>query len=49
MLEMRLLIATFVWHFDAELTTSEEPLYEDRFVARRGPLDIRITPVDRSI
>jgi hypothetical protein len=49
MLEMRLLIATFVWHFDAELATPEEPLYEDRFVARRGALDIRITPVDRSI
>lgn len=48
MLEMRLLIASFVWYFDAKLVTSEEPLDEDRFVARRGALDIRITPVDRS-
>jgi len=47
MLEMRLLIANFVWHFDAELTTPDEPLFEDRFVARRGPLEIKITPVDR--
>ena len=41
---MRLIIATFVWHFDAELISSEEPLYEDRFVARRGALDIRVKP-----
>jgi hypothetical protein len=43
-LEMRLIIATFVWHFDAELVSSEEPLYEDRFAARRGALDIRVKP-----
>ena len=47
MLEMRLLIASFVWHFDAGLTTPGEPLFEDRFVARRGPLEIKITRVDR--
>jgi len=47
MLEMRLLIASLVWHFDAQLTTPDEPLFEDRFVARRGALEIKITPVDR--
>ena len=45
MLEMRLLIAYFVWHFDAELVQLEEPLFEDRFVARRGALEIRVQPV----
>jgi hypothetical protein len=46
-LEMRLIIVLFVWHFDAELVSSEEPLYEDRFVARRGALDIRVKSVQR--
>ena len=45
MLEMRLLIAYFVWHFDAELCRKEEPYFEDRFVARRGPLEIRVKPI----
>jgi len=45
MLEMRLLIAYFVWHFDATLVSREEPLYEDRFVIRRGPLQVLITPI----
>ena len=45
MLEMRLLIAYFMWYFDAELIEPEEPLYEDRFVARRGALQIRVRPV----
>jgi hypothetical protein len=39
---MRLVIALFVWHLDAELVNLEEPLYEDRFVGRRGPLEIRV-------
>ena len=47
MLQMRLLIAIFVWSFDAELIEEKEPLYEDRFVARRGPLNIRVTPIMR--
>ena len=45
LLEMRLLLAYFVWHFDAELVSKEEPTFEDRFVARRGPLQIRVKPV----
>ena len=48
MLEMRLLIAYFVWHFDAELVRKEEPYFEDRFVARRGPLEIRVKPIRES-
>jgi len=44
-LEMRLVIALFVWHFDAELVKMEEPLYEDRLVARRGPMEIRVKPI----
>jgi hypothetical protein len=48
MLEMRLLIAYFVWHFDAELYRKEEPYFEDRFVARRGPLEVRVKPIRES-
>ena len=47
MLEMRLLLAHFVWHFDASLVNKVEPLYEDRFVARRGPLHISVAPIAR--
>jgi hypothetical protein len=45
LLEIRLLIAYFVWYFDAELVHHEEPAFEDRFVARRGVLDIRVQPI----
>ena len=45
LLEMRLLLAYFVWNFDAELVSKVEPLFEDRFVARRGVLEIRVKPV----
>ena len=41
---MRLLLAYFVWYFDAELVGQEEPTFEDRFVARRGQLEIRVKP-----
>ena len=47
MLQMRVLVAVFVWWFEAELVEDNEPLYEDRFVARRGSLRIRVTPVKR--
>jgi hypothetical protein len=47
MLQMRMLVARFAWSFDAELIDHEEPLYEDRFVARRGTLRIRVKPVGR--
>lgn len=40
-----MLLAYFVWHFDAELVHPEEPIYEDMFVATRGPLRLRVTPV----
>jgi hypothetical protein len=41
---MRLLLAYFVWYFDAELVGHEAPVFEDRFVARRGSLEIRVKP-----
>ena len=47
MLQMRMLVARFAWSFEAELIDPEEPLYEDRFVARRGTLRIRVKPVGR--
>ena len=47
MLEMRLLIAYFVWHFDAALVNNQEPVYEDRFVVRRGPCEIQVKLVSR--
>ena len=46
-MQMRVLVATFIWWFDAEVVDEKEPLYEDRFVARRGSLKIRVTPVKR--
>jgi hypothetical protein len=45
MLQMRMLVARFAWSFNAELIDPGEPLYEDRFVARRGTLRIHVTPV----
>ena len=42
MLEMRLLISHFAWHFDAELVDEKEPSYEDRFVVRRGSLRLNV-------
>jgi cytochrome P450 len=44
MMEMRMLLAYFVWHFDAELVHPEEPVYEDIFIATRGPLELRVKP-----
>jgi len=44
MMEMRMLLAYFVWHFDAELVRLEEPVYEDIFIATRGPLERRVKP-----
>lgn len=47
MMELRRVIAMFIWSFDAEFETSgqSEPTYEDGFVAVRGPLRLRIKPV----
>jgi len=45
-MELRLVLASFVWMFDAELAEAgqAEPPYKDAFVAMRGPLPIRISP-----
>jgi len=42
LLEMRLLISLFIWHFDGKLVSEQEPFYEDRFVARRGSLFVSV-------
>jgi hypothetical protein len=47
MMQMKVLVAMFVWWFDAALVEDKEPLYEDRFAARRGSLKIHVTPVKR--
>lgn len=50
MMQLRLIVSMFVWHFDAEFaeTGQSEPYYMDGFVAMRGPLPLKITPVKRS-
>jgi cytochrome P450 len=47
MMELRRVMAMFVWHFDAEFEKpgQTEPTYEDGFVAVRGPLRLRIKPI----
>ena len=47
LMELRLVIAMFVWHFDAEFVEEgqAEPHYKDAFVVLRGPFPVRITPV----
>lgn len=49
MIEVRRVIAIFIWYFDAEFVEEgqAEPPYEDGFVAVRGPLRLRIKPVRR--
>jgi cytochrome P450 len=42
LIELRLVIARFVWRFDAELVEDKEPYYQDAFVVRRGALPIKI-------
>ena len=42
LIELRLVIARFVYRFDAELVENKEPYYQDAFVARRGALPIKI-------
>ena len=49
LMELRLTIAMFLWHFDAEFAEvgKLEPYYKDAFVVLRGPLPVRIKPVLR--
>ena len=49
MLEVKLALAMFVWHFDARLKVDKqpEPEFIDSFVVHRGPLEIVVTPVKR--
>ena len=42
LLELRIVIARFVYRFDAELVDRKEPYYQDAFVARRGALPIKL-------
>lgn len=50
MMQMRLIISMFVWNFDAEFAEigQSEPYYKDAFMALRGPLPLKITPVKRN-
>jgi len=47
--ELRLVIAMFVWSFDATLAEEGqcEPYYKDSFAVARGPLPISIRRVKR--
>jgi hypothetical protein len=47
LMELRMMISMFVWHFDAEFVEvgQPEPFYEDAFVTMRGPLPLRVSPV----
>ena len=49
MLEMKLALATFAWHFDARLKVEGQPAptFVDAVVVLRGPLEIRVGPVRR--
>lgn len=49
LMELRMMIAMFVWHFDAEFVEEgqPEPFFEDAFVAMRGPLPLRVLRVHR--
>lgn len=48
LMELRLVIAMFAWHFDAEFVEGQrEPYYKDAFVVLRGALPVRIIPVQK--
>jgi len=49
LMELRLAVAMFVWHFDAEFVEKEqeEPFFKDAFAALRSALPLRLTPVCR--
>lgn len=50
LMQLRLTVALFVWHFDAEFAGKQlaPPYYKDAFVALRGPLPVRISTVKRN-
>lgn len=50
MMVIKLAFATFVLHFDVELVEpgQKEPTYEDGFFTIRGPLPVRIAPVQEN-
>lgn len=41
-MELKLILAMFVWSFDAELIDDKEPFYKEKFVVMRGPLHLRL-------
>ena len=49
MMELKIILAMFIWHFDAEFAEvgQPEPFFKDAFTAIRGPLPIRIKPVKK--
>ena len=46
LMEIRSIIAMFVWHFDVEFVEPDqaEPYYKDGLAALRGSLPLRIRP-----
>lgn len=49
MLEIKLALAMFIWHFEARFKVEgqAEPEFIDSFGVRRGKLEIVVTPVQR--
>jgi hypothetical protein len=47
LMELRLVIAIFIWNFDVDFVENgqPEPYYKDALVAMRGALPLKITPV----
>jgi len=48
-MEFKMALATFIWHFDARLKELGQPppSSEDSFVMRKGPFEIIISPVNQ--
>ena len=46
MMELRMVLASFVWTFDVELAEEgqAEPYFVDAFITLRGPCPVRISP-----
>ena len=39
-MELKMVLAMFVYTFDVELAQEKEPSYTEKFVAMRGPLQV---------
>ena len=50
-MQFKMALATFIWHFDARLKEANqpEPTGEDAFVVRKGPFEIVISAEDGDV